>query len=80
MDLSPGEADSLEADLIRTIDYVKIIERFDGEIPALDMRASRGKNKARLDVPEKGLSREAAMRNAPETDGPFFKAPPNIKR
>jgi aspartyl-tRNA(Asn)/glutamyl-tRNA(Gln) amidotransferase subunit C len=32
-------------------------------------------NVLRDDVAEPGLPRDAALRNAPETDGPFFKVP-----
>ena len=32
-------------------------------------------NVLRDDVPGPGLARDAALRNAPETDGPFFKVP-----
>ena len=50
----------------------------DGVVPLLHM--SNNVNMLREDVVQGSVSREEALKNAPETDGTFFKVPKVIRK
>ncbi len=80
IELSPRESSSLQADLQQILSYVERLKILDlTGIDAAAYRAQTG-NVVQPDTPRPGLSRDSALRNAPQTHGPFFKAPPIIER
>jgi aspartyl-tRNA(Asn)/glutamyl-tRNA(Gln) amidotransferase subunit C len=80
VELSPGESESLEADLRVILGYVERLGDLD--IPEAQTRFEAGEDNigGRPDTPAAGLAREEAFRNAPDIQGPFFKAPPIMER
>lgn len=80
IELSPQERKSLRADLQEILSYVERL----GELSLDGIDASGSRMQAGSvtgpDVPRPGLGRQAALGNAPDIHGGFFKAPPIIER
>lgn len=77
---SEQEKEIIKKDLQRMISFVEKLNELDtaGVEPLLHMTANS--NMLRPDVVEGSVSREEGLRNAPDTDGTFFKVPKVIKK
>jgi aspartyl-tRNA(Asn)/glutamyl-tRNA(Gln) amidotransferase subunit C len=74
------EKKEIRADLQEMISFIEKLKEVntDGVAPLLHM--SSNVNMLREDVVQGSVSREEALKNAPETDGTFFKVPKVIKK
>ena len=74
------EKEIIKKDLQRMIEFVDKLKELDttGVAPLLHMTSSV--NVLREDVVQGSISREDALKNAPETDGVFFKVPKVIEK
>lgn len=74
------EKKEIRADLQEMISFIEKLKEVntDGVAPLLHM--SGNLNMLREDVVQGSVSREDALKNAPETDGTFFKVPKVIKK
>ena len=74
------EKTEIKGDLQRMIAFVEKLQEVDttGTAPLLHMTDAI--NVYREDAVKSSIPREDAMRNAPETDGTFFKVPKVIKK
>ena len=74
------EKTEIKGDLQRMIAFVEKLQEVDttGTAPLLHMTDAI--NVYREDTVKGSIAREDAMRNAPETDGTFFKVPKVIKK
>ena len=74
------EREEIKADLQEMISFIEKLNEVDttGVAPLLHM--SSNVNILRDDVVQGSISREEALRNAPDTDGIFFKVPKVIKK
>jgi len=80
LDIDPGEKEGLKQDLQRMISFVEKLQELDtsGTAPLLHMTDAA--DILRDDVVQGSISREEALKNAPDTDGVFFKVPKVIKK
>jgi len=80
LDIEPAERQGLKQDLQRMISFVEKLQELDssGAGPQLHMTAEV--NVLREDVVQGSVSREEGLKNAPDTDGVFFKVPKVIKK
>lgn len=78
--IEPGERDGLKQDLQRMISFVEKLQELDttGTEPLVQM--SDSVNVLREDRVQGSVSRDEALKNAPDTDGVFFKVPKVIKK
>jgi len=74
------EKKEIRADLQEMISFIEKLKEVntDGVAPLLHM--SSNVNMLREDVVQGSVRREEALKNAPETDGTFFKVPKVIKK
>jgi aspartyl-tRNA(Asn)/glutamyl-tRNA(Gln) amidotransferase subunit C len=74
------EKKEIRADLQEMISFIEKLKEVntDGVAPLLHM--SSNVNMLREDVVQGSVSRDEALKNAPETDGTFFKVPKVIKK
>jgi aspartyl-tRNA(Asn)/glutamyl-tRNA(Gln) amidotransferase subunit C len=74
------EKKEIKADLKQMISFIEKLKELntEGVEPLLHM--SSNTNILRDDVVEGSISREEALKNAPDTDGIFFKVPKVIKK
>jgi aspartyl-tRNA(Asn)/glutamyl-tRNA(Gln) amidotransferase subunit C len=74
------EKTEIKGDLQRMIAFVEKLQEVDtvGTAPLLHMTGAI--NVYREDMVKGSIPREEAMKNAPETDGTFFKVPKVIKK
>jgi aspartyl-tRNA(Asn)/glutamyl-tRNA(Gln) amidotransferase subunit C len=74
------EKKEIRTDLQEMISFIEKLKEVntDGVAPLLHM--SSNVNMLREDVVQGSVSREEALKNAPETDGTFFKVPKVIKK
>jgi aspartyl-tRNA(Asn)/glutamyl-tRNA(Gln) amidotransferase subunit C len=79
LEFSASEKLGIKKDLERMIAFIDKLRELDttGVQPQLHM--SDEINTLRADVPEGSVTREEALKNAPFTDGVFFKVPKVIK-
>lgn len=77
---SEQEKKEIRADLQEMISFIEKLKEVntDGVAPLQHM--SSNINILREDVVQGSVSREEALKNAPETDGTFFKVPKVIKK
>ncbi len=70
----------IKADLQQMISFIEKLQEVntDGVIPLLHM--SSNINMLRDDIVKGSITREEALRNAPDADGTFFKVPKVIKK
>jgi len=88
LELTPEESGRMLADLNAILDYVAELNQLDtsgvtplAQISELsELRGAGGASTLRADVPVPSLDRETVLREAPETDGQFFKVPKVIER
>jgi aspartyl-tRNA(Asn)/glutamyl-tRNA(Gln) amidotransferase subunit C len=80
LSFSEQEKKEIRADLQEMISFIEKLKEVntDGVEPLLHM--SSNVNMLREDVVQGSVSREEALKNAPETDGTFFKVPKVIKK
>ncbi len=78
----------MQRDLNAVLDYIAVLNQLDTTgVPAmaqvseiLNLRAASAGADLRLDTEKPSVDRAAVMREAPETDGRFFKVPKVIER
>jgi len=84
LELEPGEAGRMVHDLNAILDYVAQLNELDtaGVAPLAQVSelSEGGAGVLRTDVMAPSLDRAAVMRQAPESDGVFFKVPKVIER
>ena len=73
--LTDMELDRLTPQLSRILEYVEILNEVDTESVEPMAHAVEFSNVFRVDEVGESLSREAALANAPKTDGRFFLVP-----
>jgi aspartyl-tRNA(Asn)/glutamyl-tRNA(Gln) amidotransferase subunit C len=80
LSFEPEEKERLKKDLQKMIAFVEQLQVLDteGELPVLQM--STNTDVLRDDELKNTISREEALRNAPITDGVFFKVPKVISK
>jgi aspartyl-tRNA(Asn)/glutamyl-tRNA(Gln) amidotransferase subunit C len=80
LSFSEQEKKEIRADLQEMISFIEKLKEVntEGVTPLLHM--SSNVNMLREDVVQGSVSREEALKNAPETDGTFFKVPKVIKK
>jgi aspartyl-tRNA(Asn)/glutamyl-tRNA(Gln) amidotransferase subunit C len=82
--LTPDESSGMQRDLNAILDYVAELNELDTKgVAPLEQVSELGDAQPRVpraDVLEPSLNREVVMREAPETDGVFFKVPKVIER
>lgn len=78
--IEPSERESLKHDLQRMIAFVEKLKEVDTEgiEPLLHMSAST--DVLRDDVVSGSISRSEGLKNAPDTDGVYFRVPKVIKK
>ena len=77
--LSPEELQAMTTQLGRVLGYVQILNELDTEETQPAAHAVDISNVFRSDVVRESLPREAALANAPKTDGHFFQVPQVIE-
>lgn len=85
LELAPEEVAGMRRDLNAILDHVAGLNEIDtrGVEPLAQVSELRGESSAgalRADLLVPSLDRETVMRQAPETDGAFFKVPKVIER
>ncbi len=80
LSFSEQEKKEIRADLQEMISFIEKLKEVntEGVFPLLHM--SNNVNMLREDVVQGSVSREEALKNAPETDGTFFKVPKVIRK
>ena len=80
LDIEPAEREGLKQDLQRMISFVEKLQELDtgGSGPQLHMTDTA--DVLREDEVQGSVSREEGLKNAPHTDGVFFKVPKVIKK
>jgi aspartyl-tRNA(Asn)/glutamyl-tRNA(Gln) amidotransferase subunit C len=80
LEFEPAEKERLKADLQKMISFVEQLQELDteGELPVLQM--STNTDVLREDEEKNTLTRKEALRNAPMTDGVYFKVPRVINK
>ena len=80
LQFNEGEKEIIKNDLQRMIHFVDKLNELDtaGVAPLLHM--TDNENILREDVVQGSISREEAVKNAPDTDGVFFKVPKVIRK
>jgi aspartyl-tRNA(Asn)/glutamyl-tRNA(Gln) amidotransferase subunit C len=78
--IEPAEREGMKQDLQRMISFVEKLQELNtsGTEPLLQM--SDAENVLRDDVVQGSVTREEALKNAPETDGVYFKVPKVVKK
>ena len=77
--VSDDELDSLASDLRAIIGYVQVLDEVDTTGIEPMVHAVELKNVLRPDIPVESLPRQAALSNAPRTDGKYFLVPAIIE-
>jgi aspartyl-tRNA(Asn)/glutamyl-tRNA(Gln) amidotransferase subunit C len=80
VELTPDESAALRDDLRKILGYVERLGELDPGGTGTHRAAGDVPAAGRDDIAVRGLSRSGAFRNAPDIQGPFFKAPPIIER
>lgn len=83
LELKPEETTRMLTDLNAILDYVAELNELDtsGVEPLAQVNELEGfVSEPRIDAHEPSLPRSEVMRDAPETDGVFFKVPKVIER
>jgi len=80
LSFSEQEKKEIRADLQEMISFIEKLKEVNTEGVAPLLHMSSNVNMLREDVVQGSVSREEALKNAPETDGTFFKVPKVIKK
>ena len=78
--IEPDEREGLKQDLQRMISFVEKLQEMDTTGTDQLLQMSDSVNVLREDKVQGSVSREEALKNAPDTDGVFFKVPKVIKK
>jgi aspartyl-tRNA(Asn)/glutamyl-tRNA(Gln) amidotransferase subunit C len=80
LEFEPEEKERLKNDLQKMISFVEQLQELDtdGEVPVLQM--STRTDVLREDEEKVTITREEGLRNAPRTDGKYFKVPKVISK
>jgi aspartyl-tRNA(Asn)/glutamyl-tRNA(Gln) amidotransferase subunit C len=80
LEFNADEKEAIKVDLQRMISFVEKLNELDttGVEPLLHM--SDSENVYREDVLQGSVTREEGLKNAPDTDGVFFRVPKVIKK
>jgi len=76
--LEPGERESMRGDLSRVLEHFRSIAELDLDGIEPDGSDTLGRPLLRDDEPRPGLSQEAALSGAAETEAGHFRVPPVI--
>jgi aspartyl-tRNA(Asn)/glutamyl-tRNA(Gln) amidotransferase subunit C len=77
--LTPDEQEQMAAQLARILDYVEMLNEVDTDDVEPMAHAVEVTNVLREDAVRESLPREAALANAPKTDGECFLVPPILE-
>jgi aspartyl-tRNA(Asn)/glutamyl-tRNA(Gln) amidotransferase subunit C len=80
LSFSEDERREIKADLQEMITFIEKLKEVDTEGVTPLMHMSSNVNVLRDDVVQGSITREDALKNAPDTDGTFFKVPKVIKK
>ena len=80
LSFSEQEKKEIRADLQEMISFIEKLKEVNTEGVAPLLHMSSNVNMLREDVVQGSVSREEALKNAPDTDGTFFKVPKVIKK
>lgn len=86
LQLSPAERERMEKDLNSILDYIDMLSEVDTSNvdPMAQVQSVSGNGSVtpplRADELRPSLPREVALRNAPQSDGTFFRVPKVIER
>ena len=80
LSFSEQEKKEIKADLQEMISFIEKLKEVDTEGVEPLLHMSTNINVLRDDVAQGSVSREEAVKNAPETDGTYFKVPKVIKK
>ena len=80
LSFSEQEKKEIRADLQEMISFIEKLKEVNTEGVAALLHMSSNVNMLREDVVQGSVSREEALKNAPETDGTFFKVPKVIRK
>ena len=80
LNIKPEEEDKLMQDMSKILDWVDQLKEVDttGIEPLTHMTEET--NVLREDIPDQPITKEQALKNAPATDGDYFKVPKVLKR
>ena len=80
LEFEPEEKERLKKDLQKMISFVEQLQELDteGEVPVLQM--STRTDVLREDEEKATITREEGLKNAPRTDGQYFKVPKVISK
>jgi aspartyl-tRNA(Asn)/glutamyl-tRNA(Gln) amidotransferase subunit C len=73
--LSDAEIDAMQAQLSRILEAIEVLRDVDTSSVGPTAQVIALENVMRDDKPRDGMSRDAALANAPQTDGPFLRVP-----
>ncbi len=77
---SPEEKTEIKNDLQQMISFIEKLQEVDTEGVPPQLHMSSGLNVLRDDLVRGSVSREMALRNAPDSSGAFFRVPKVIKK
>ena len=80
LELSAKEREQIQGDLNAILDMVAKLEELDTTNVEPLIHISEAVNVMREDAVKNQVSREAALRNAPDSDGQYFKVPKVIEK
>lgn len=80
LDIEPAERQGLKQDLQRMISFVEKLQELDSGSGGPQLHMTDEINVLREDVVQGSVSREEGLKNAPDTDGVFFKVPKVIRK
>lgn len=82
LELTDAERTRMEKDLNQILGYIDLLSEVDtSNVPAMAQVGETSlKDPLRADEPKECLPRELALKNAPQTDGSFFRVPKVIER
>jgi aspartyl-tRNA(Asn)/glutamyl-tRNA(Gln) amidotransferase subunit C len=86
LQLSSAERERMEKDLNSILDYIEMLSEVDtsnvepmAQVESISANGNLA-DPLRDDQPRPSLAREVALKNAPQTDGSFFRVPKVIER
>lgn len=73
--LSDAEIDRMQTQLSRILEAIEVLRDVDTSSVGPTAQVIALENVMRADEPSDGMSRDAALANAPRTEGPFLRVP-----
>jgi aspartyl-tRNA(Asn)/glutamyl-tRNA(Gln) amidotransferase subunit C len=80
LEIEPAEREGLKQDLQKMISFVEKLQELDTAGAGPQLHMTDAMNVLREDVVQGSVTREEGLKNAPDTDGMFFKVPKVIKK